>query len=221
MLHKLAPREICQQEEHRGDQHDEGDSAGGAGPLRDHRDLLRDSHHVGLGMLNVADETGGDFLGVETQKRCVAAKKWHEVEPIRNQIVVVGLDHFDVMRRQMSLADDLLASHAFAFAGFRNQVAERRLGLGAAGSEIRTIEGLARGDQLSAIQEAFVDCGGAQCGICTPGMVMAAAALLERHVQPDERQIRAGLSGNLCRCTGYARIFEAVLRACQATGVRP
>ena len=91
----------------------------------------------------------------------------------------------------------------------------------AAGSEIRTIEGLARGDQLSAIQEAFVDCGGAQCGICTPGMVMAAAALLERHVQPDERQIRAGLSGNLCRCTGYARIFEAVLRACQATGVRP
>ena len=100
----------------------------------------------------------------------------------------------------------------------------------AAGCEIRTIEGLARGEQLSAIQEAFVQCGGAQCGICTPGMVMAAAALLERHAlaenargepQPDERQIRAGLSGNLCRCTGYARIFEAVLRACQATGVRP
>jgi len=90
----------------------------------------------------------------------------------------------------------------------------------AAGCEILTIEGLARGEQLSAIQEAFVECGGAQCGICTPGMVMAAAALLERERQPGERQIRAGLSGNLCRCTGYTKIFEAVVRACQATGVR-
>jgi aerobic carbon-monoxide dehydrogenase small subunit len=89
------------------------------------------------------------------------------------------------------------------------------------GCEIRTIEGLAHGEQLSAIQEAFVQCGGAQCGICTPGMVMAAAALLERHPQPDEQQIRAGLSGNLCRCTGYTKIFEAVVRACQATGLRP
>ena len=90
----------------------------------------------------------------------------------------------------------------------------------AAGCEILTIEGLARGEQLSAIQEAFVECGGAQCGICTPGMVMVAAALLERERQPGERQIRAGLSGNLCRCTGYTKIFEAVVRACQATGVR-
>jgi len=90
----------------------------------------------------------------------------------------------------------------------------------AAGCEIRTIEGLARGEQLSDIQEAFVQCGGAQCGICTPGMVMAAMALLEQHSQPDEREIRAGLSGNLCRCTGYTKIFEAVLRACQTSGMR-
>ena len=88
------------------------------------------------------------------------------------------------------------------------------------GCEIRTIEGLARAEQLSAIQEAFVQCGGAQCGICTPGMVMAAAALLEQHPRPDEQQIRAGLSGNLCRCTGYTKIFEAVMRACQTTGMR-
>lgn len=140
MIYKPAPREICQQDEHRGDQHGEGDSAGDGGPLRDHRDLLRDSHHVGLGMLNVADETGGDFLGVETQERCVSAKKWHQVEPIRNHIVAVGLDHFDVMRRQMSLAGDLLASHAFAFAGLRDDVAERRLRLGAIGSEIRRLK---------------------------------------------------------------------------------
>jgi aerobic carbon-monoxide dehydrogenase small subunit len=91
----------------------------------------------------------------------------------------------------------------------------------AVGCDIRTIEGLARGEQLSAIQEAFVQCGGAQCGICTPGMVMAAVALLESHPKPDEQQMRAGLSGNLCRCTGYTKIFEAVVRACQATGVRP
>jgi len=140
MLHKPAPREVCHQDEHRGDQHDEGDSAGGGRPLRNHRDLLRDSHHVSLGMLNVGDETRGNFLGVETQERCVSAKKWHEVEPIRNQIVAVGLDHFDVMRRQMSLAGDLLASHAFAFAGFRDQVAERRFRLAAVGSEIRSLK---------------------------------------------------------------------------------
>ena len=97
-----------------------------AGALRDHRDLLRDSHHVGLGMLNVADEARSDFLGVETQKSCVAAKKRHQVEPIRKSVVAVGLDHFDVMRRQMSLGGDLLASQAFALAGFGNQVAERR-----------------------------------------------------------------------------------------------
>ncbi len=88
------------------------------------------------------------------------------------------------------------------------------------GSEIRTIEGLASDHQLHAIQEAFITCGGAQCGICTPGMVMAAVNLLERVPNPSEVEIRAGLAGNLCRCTGYLKIFEAVLRACQATGVK-
>ena len=88
------------------------------------------------------------------------------------------------------------------------------------GSQITTIEGLAGGDRLHAVQEAFISCGGAQCGICTPGMVMAAVNLLERAPHPSEAQIRAGLAGNLCRCTGYMKIFEAVMRACQATGVK-
>jgi carbon-monoxide dehydrogenase small subunit len=88
----------------------------------------------------------------------------------------------------------------------------------AAGSDIRTIEGLANaGDQLAAVQEAFLTCGGAQCGICTPGMILAAYALLEKHPHPSEQEIRAGLSGNLCRCTGYTKIFAAVVRACQTT----
>ncbi|MBA3887697.1 MAG: (2Fe-2S)-binding protein [Acidobacteria bacterium] len=93
--------------------------------------------------------------------------------------------------------------------------------LHAEGAEITTIEGLAGGEQLHAVQQAFVTHGGAQCGICTPGMVLAAVTLLERTPNPTEAQIREGLAGNLCRCTGYVRIFEAVVAACQQRGVRP
>ena len=86
----------------------------------------------------------------------------------------------------------------------------------AAGSQVTTIEGVAGGGaQLHAVQEAFVAYGGAQCGICTPGMVLAAVSLLERVPEPTEEDVRAGLAGNLCRCTGYTKIFEAVLRACR------
>jgi carbon-monoxide dehydrogenase small subunit len=81
------------------------------------------------------------------------------------------------------------------------------------GSVVTTIEGVAGEGKLHAVQQAFVDCGGAQCGICTPGMVLAAVDLLERNPSPTLDEIRAGLSGNLCRCTGYMRIFEAVVTA--------
>ncbi len=90
--------------------------------------------------------------------------------------------------------------------------------LQADGTEILTIEGVAGADRLHAVQEAFIACGGAQCGICTPGMVLAAIALLERSPQPTPEEVRLGLAGNLCRCTGYVRIFEAVLDACRRTG---
>src|SRR5436190_4007673 len=83
------------------------------------------------------------------------------------------------------------------------------------GAKIKTIEGVATGDQLHAVQQAFIECGGAQCGICTPGMVMAAVSLLEKNPQPSDADIRNGLAGNLCRCTGYIKIFESVVRACQ------
>jgi carbon-monoxide dehydrogenase small subunit len=85
--------------------------------------------------------------------------------------------------------------------------------LQADGAHIRTIEGIATGEQLHAVQQAFIDCGGAQCGICTPGMIMAAVNLLERVANPTEAEIRNALAGNLCRCTGYMKIFEAVKTA--------
>ncbi len=83
------------------------------------------------------------------------------------------------------------------------------------GARVKTIEGVASGDQLSRVQEAFLECGGAQCGICTPGMIIAAISLLEQNPHPTEADIRAGLAGNLCRCTGYMKIFESVVRACE------
>jgi len=84
------------------------------------------------------------------------------------------------------------------------------------GTAIKTIEGIALSDnQLHDVQQAFIECGGAQCGICTPGMVMAAVSLLEKNPTPDEAEIRHGLAGNLCRCTGYMKIFESVVRACR------
>jgi carbon-monoxide dehydrogenase small subunit len=89
--------------------------------------------------------------------------------------------------------------------------------LQADGARIMTIEGVASDHQLNAVQRAFLECGGAQCGICTPGMILAAVSLLERHPQPAMDQIREGLAGNLCRCTGYMRIFEAVVSAVQQT----
>jgi carbon-monoxide dehydrogenase small subunit len=85
----------------------------------------------------------------------------------------------------------------------------------AAGATVKTIESVSQGTELNAVQQAFVNFGGAQCGICTPGMVLAAVDLLSRNPQPTEQEIRTGLAGNLCRCTGYMKIFESVVRAYQ------
>jgi aerobic-type carbon monoxide dehydrogenase small subunit (CoxS/CutS family) len=84
------------------------------------------------------------------------------------------------------------------------------LALQAEGRAITTVEGLAEGAQLSALQAAFLEQGGVQCGFCTPGMLISATALLERNPDPTEDEVRIGLSGNLCRCTGYDAIVRAV-----------
>lgn len=87
----------------------------------------------------------------------------------------------------------------------------------AEGSKITTIEGIARknktGEKLHPVQEAFLKCGGAQCGICTPGMIVATTFLLSKNKKPSLEQIREGLAGNLCRCTGYTKIFDSVKTA--------
>ncbi len=82
----------------------------------------------------------------------------------------------------------------------------------ASGANIVTIEGISTHALMHPLQEAFLECGGAQCGICTPGMILAAVHLLEKKAEPALADIREGLSGNLCRCTGYMQIFEAVAR---------
>lgn len=89
------------------------------------------------------------------------------------------------------------------------------LAVQAQGKSITTIEGLAQGEQLHPVQESFVTCGGLQCGYCTPGMVMAACSLLKQNPKPTVDEVRHGLNGNLCRCTGYTQIVESVMHAAE------
>ncbi|GAA3555525.1 (2Fe-2S)-binding protein [Nonomuraea rosea] len=89
------------------------------------------------------------------------------------------------------------------------------------GRRVRTVEGLADGDRLDPVQEAFVECGAVQCGFCTPGLLVQAHDLLERVERPSDAEIREALAGNLCRCTGYEKILDAVrLAAARKAGSR-
>jgi len=89
------------------------------------------------------------------------------------------------------------------------------LAIDAQGKDITTIEGLARNGQLHPLQQAFIDYGAIQCGFCTPGMLLSAKALLDKNPRPTDAEIKEALSGNLCRCTGYVKIVEAVKAAAQ------
>jgi aerobic-type carbon monoxide dehydrogenase small subunit (CoxS/CutS family) len=95
------------------------------------------------------------------------------------------------------------------------------LAVQADGREITTVEGLASGDELAPLQQAFLQAGGVQCGFCTPGMLISATALLRENRSPSEDEVRLALSGNLCRCTGYQKIVQAVLSAADELAVTP
>ena len=88
------------------------------------------------------------------------------------------------------------------------------------GSNLLTIEGLTGDERLHPLQQSFLSCNGAQCGICTPGMILASVHLLDKHPEPTLDEIREGLSGNLCRCTGYSQIFEAIRQAVSPDATR-
>lgn len=90
------------------------------------------------------------------------------------------------------------------------------LALSAHDTEVTTVEGLASENTLHAVQQAFVDHGGLQCGFCTPGLIMSAAALLRENPDPTEEEVKFAIGGNLCRCTGYSKVVEAILSASRA-----
>jgi aerobic carbon-monoxide dehydrogenase small subunit len=92
------------------------------------------------------------------------------------------------------------------------------LAVEADGKEITTIEGLAEGEKLHPVQQAFVDEGGLQCGFCTPGMIMSSKALLDKNPNPTTEEIKRGIAGNLCRCTGYTKIFKSIETAAKMMG---
>ena len=91
------------------------------------------------------------------------------------------------------------------------------LAIQALGCSITTVEGLSEGDTLHPVQEAFLSCGGLQCGYCTPGFMMTTVALLKETPRPTQQQVRKALNGHLCRCTGYSQIVESVLQASELT----
>jgi len=122
-----------------------------------------------------------------------------------------------VVRSHLELRQALFAPNGFVHAGAVITLADTACGYGcmllavqADGSEIETVEGLADGDRLTALQQAFTEHHALQCGYCTPGMLMSATALLRANPSPSDEDIRKALQGNICRCTGYWNIFEAV-----------
>jgi len=131
-----------------------------------------------------------------------------EVSPHQNLVEVLQ-QRFDLFGARESCAQGLCGCCTVLLDGSAVSGC-LMLAVFADGAEVTTIEGLAPNGKLTAVQEAFIECGAAQCGFCTPGFVLMASQLLAEHPDPDEDEIRHYLSGNLCRCAAYAEIIEAV-----------
>jgi len=174
------------------------------------------------------DVTKGTMVGAAAKTRsltrlislCVNGE-WHEVavKP-RNMLVEVIRDTLGLTGTKASCESGTCGACTVLVEG-RPMLGCITLAVECDGKQVQTVEGLADGEKLSPIQEAFLDQGAVQCGFCTPGMLMSATALLERNPKPTRDDINKALEGNLCRCTGYNTIVEAVLQASGQGGVKP
>lgn len=144
----------------------------------------------------------GITLLVNGRKRQAFAQPWHSLlHVLRDQFLLTGSKrgcNQGICGACSVLVDGKIVRGCLSLA------------VNCVGRDIATIEGQAKGEQLSPVQQAFYDHGAAQCGFCMPGMILAATALLDRNPAPDDDQIREGLSGNLCRCSGYTKVIAAV-----------
>jgi carbon-monoxide dehydrogenase small subunit len=173
------------------------------------------------------DVTRGTKIGAAAKTRsltrlislCVNGE-WHEVavKP-RNMLVEVIRDTLGLTGTKASCESGTCGACTVLLEG-RPVLGCITLAVECDGKQVRTVEGLADGEKLSPIQEAFLDQGAVQCGFCTPGMLISATALLERNPKPTRQDINKALEGNLCRCTGYNAIVDAVLQA-SGQGVKP
>jgi carbon-monoxide dehydrogenase small subunit len=177
---------------------------------------------MGIAMLDVVK--GGIAAKPKSQTRLISLcvnGEWREVavKP-RNMLVEVIRDTIGLTGTKASCESGTCGACTVLVEG-RPVLGCITLAVECDGKQVQTVEGLADGEKLSSIQEAFLDQGAVQCGFCTPGMLMSATALLRRNPKPTREDINKALEGNLCRCTGYNAIVEAVLQASGQGGVKP
>jgi aerobic-type carbon monoxide dehydrogenase small subunit (CoxS/CutS family) len=176
---------------------------------------------MGIAMLDVAKD--GIAAKAKSRTRLISLcvnGEWHEVavKP-RNMLVEVIRDTIGLTGTKASCESGTCGACTVLVEG-RPVLGCITLAVECDGKQVQTVEGLADGEKLSSIQEAFLDQGAIQCGFCTPGMLMSATALLQRNPKPTRQDINKALEGNLCRCTGYNAIVDAVLQASGQGGVK-
>lgn len=172
-------------------------------------------------MLDVTKRALGTGRKTGTQLVTLSVNgEWHEV-PVRPRLTLVEVirDAIGLTGTKASCESGTCGACTVLLDG-RPVLACLTLAIECDGKQVETVEGLADGEKLSAIQEAFLDQGAVQCGFCTPGMLMSATALLRHNPKPTRGEINKALEGNLCRCTGYNAIVDAVLQA-SGQGVKP
>jgi carbon-monoxide dehydrogenase small subunit len=177
-----------------------------------------------MGIATLESAKGGVATKTKSRTRLISLcvnGEWREVavQP-RNMLVEVLRDSIGLTGTKASCESGTCGACTVLVEG-RPVLGCITLAVECDGKQVQTVEGLAEGETLSAIQEAFLDQGAVQCGFCTPGMLMSATALLRRNPKPSRHDINKALEGNLCRCTGYNAIVDAVLQASGQGGVKP